>query len=307
MIKEETAEAVQITPPKSVVFHTAEQSVDDPAQQDMDILMLRFRETSITGRHSWRDAVISDSLARWHTVSARLADCVAVSKSSHTGAQLHLQNMFKLPKKLQVSMPHAAPKEMTLGEYPDPDLEVSLIQQRERFKRSLARADVLDISEICWLGAVASIAMVRREQHKRFHEWVLSASNPRAPRGAGIGKLHRHVNSPNVARSLCQVSKEEGVLRSTPSALMEVREAAWAKRWQRDTADSVALVAELGSLRGQAIGEPFWNRLQSRSWTEPCDAFQTTQASAVTVCNQEPSSTHLSMQNRIFALSWTAS
>ena len=102
-------------------------------------------------------------------------------------------------------MPHATPKEMTLGEYPDPDLEVSIIQQRERFKRSLARVDVLDISEISWLGAVArmqartSTAMVRREQHKRFHEWVLSASNPRAPRGASIGKLHRHVNNPNVA------------------------------------------------------------------------------------------------------------
>ena len=34
-------------------------------------------------------------------------------------------------------MPHATPKELTLGDYPDPDLEVSLIQQRERFKRSL--------------------------------------------------------------------------------------------------------------------------------------------------------------------------
>ena len=45
-------------------------------------------------------------------------------------------------------MPHATPKELTLGEFPDPDLEVSLIQQRERFKRSLARIDVLDISEI---------------------------------------------------------------------------------------------------------------------------------------------------------------
>ena len=97
--------------------------------------------------------------------------------------------------------------------------------------------------------------MVRREQHKCFHEWVLSASSPRAPRGTGIGKLHRHVNSPNVARSLCQVSTEEGVLRSTPSALVEVREAAWAKRWQRDTADFKALVAELVSLRAQAFAE----------------------------------------------------
>ena len=30
-------------------------------------------------------------------------------------------------------MPHATPKELTLVDYPDPDLEVSLIQQRERF------------------------------------------------------------------------------------------------------------------------------------------------------------------------------
>ena len=101
---------------------------------------------------------------------------------THTGAQVNLQNIFKLLKKLQASMPHATPKEMTLGEYPDPDLEVSPTQQRERFKRSLARVDVLDTSEISWLGAVARIqattstAMVRREQHKRFHEPVLSAS-----------------------------------------------------------------------------------------------------------------------------------
>ena len=67
-------------------------------------------------------------------------------------------------------MPHATPKEMTLGKYPDPDFEVSLIHQRERFKRTLARVDVLGISEISWLGAVARIqartstAMVRREQ-----------------------------------------------------------------------------------------------------------------------------------------------
>ena len=54
-------------------------------------------------------------------------------------------------------MPHATPKEMTLGEYPDPDLEVSLVLQRERFKRTPARVDVLDISEISWLGAVALI------------------------------------------------------------------------------------------------------------------------------------------------------
>ena len=115
-------------------------------------------------------------------------------------------------------MPHATPKEITLGDYPDPDLEVSLIQQRERFKRSLARVHLLDIPEISWLGAVArlqartSTALVRREQHKRFHQWAMSASNPRAPRGTGIGKLHRHVNSPNVARSLCPVSTEGSVL-----------------------------------------------------------------------------------------------
>ena len=36
---------------------------------------------------------------------------------------------------------------------------------------------------------------------------------------------------------------------------MEVLEAAWAKRWQRDTADSEALVAELVSLRASAITE----------------------------------------------------
>ena len=143
---------------------------------------------------------------------------------------------------------------MTLGDYPDPDLEVS-----ERFKRSLARVDLLDIPEISWLGAVArvqartSIALVRREQHKHFQEWVLSASNPRAPRGAGIGKLHRQVNSPNAARSLCQVSTEEGVLRSTPSFLMEVREAVLEKRWQRDAPDSVSLVVELVAVRAQAI------------------------------------------------------
>ena len=45
------------------------------------------------------------------------------------------------------------------------------------------------------------------------------------------------------------------MLRSTPSVLMEVREAAWAKRWQRDTADSEAFVTELVSLRAQAIAE----------------------------------------------------
>ena len=54
-------------------------------------------------------------------------------------------------------MPHATPEEMTLGDHPDPDLEVSLIQQHERFKRSLACVEVLDISENSWLGAVARI------------------------------------------------------------------------------------------------------------------------------------------------------
>ena len=48
-----------------------------------------------------------------------------------------LHNTFKILKKLHISMPHATPKAMTLGEYLDPDLEVSLIQQRERFKRSV--------------------------------------------------------------------------------------------------------------------------------------------------------------------------
>ena len=37
-IKEEIAEAVQITPLELVVFRAAEQSVDDPVQQGMDIL-----------------------------------------------------------------------------------------------------------------------------------------------------------------------------------------------------------------------------------------------------------------------------
>ena len=36
---------------------------------------------------------------------------------------------------------------------------------------------------------------------------------------------------------------------------MEVREAAWAKRWQRDTADSESIVAELVSLRASATTE----------------------------------------------------
>ena len=80
----------------------------------------RFRETSITGGHSWRDAVTSDPLARWrHTVSARLTDCNVLSKSPHFGAQLQLQNIFKFLKKLHVSMPHATPKELTLGEFPE--------------------------------------------------------------------------------------------------------------------------------------------------------------------------------------------
>ena len=103
------------------------------------------------------------------------------------------------------------------------------------------------------MQARTSTALVRREQHKRFHQWVLSASNPRALRGTGIGKLHRHVNSPNVARSPCQVSTEESVLRSTPSALTEVREAVWAKRWQRDAPDSVAIGSELVALRNQPL------------------------------------------------------
>ena len=62
-----------------------------------------------------------------------------------------------------------------MGDYPDPDLEVSLIQQRERFKRSLARIDLIDIPEISRLGlgalarlqARTSTALVRREQYKR--------------------------------------------------------------------------------------------------------------------------------------------
>ena len=72
----------------------------------------RYLETSITGRHSWRDAVTSDPLVRWwHTVSARLSDCNVLSKSPHISAQLQLQNIFKFLKKMHVSMPHATPKE----------------------------------------------------------------------------------------------------------------------------------------------------------------------------------------------------
>ena len=202
-------------------------------------------------RAPWRDGGAQYQLG-WQIATFSL--------NLHTLAQLQWQNIFNSLKDARVNAARNT-QELTLGEYPDPNLEVSLIQQRERFKRSLARIDVLDISEISWLGAVArmqaktSTAMVRREQHKRFHDWVLSASNPRAPRGNGIGKLHRHVNSQNVARSLCQVSTEKGVLRSTPSALMEVREAAWAKRWHRETADSEALVGELVSLRASAVIE----------------------------------------------------
>ena len=86
---------------------------------------------------------------------------------------------------------------------------------------------------------------------------------------------------------------------------MEVREAAWAKRWQRDTADSVALVAELGSLRAQAIAEDV--PLLDPVTIAKLDAFQITQASEVTVGNKEPSSMHLLMQNRDSASCWTAS
>ena len=43
-IKEEIAEAVQIAPLKPAVFHTAEQSVDDPVQQKMNIPILPVKE-----------------------------------------------------------------------------------------------------------------------------------------------------------------------------------------------------------------------------------------------------------------------
>ena len=65
-----------------------------------------------------------------------------------------------------------------------------------------------------WLGLVAafrqktSTAMVRCEEHKRFHDWASSASNPRALRGTGIGKLH------------CQVSTEEGGSEMLPIRLL---------------------------------------------------------------------------------------
>ena len=36
---------------------------------------------------------------------------------------------------------------------------------------------------------------------------------------------------------------------------MEVQEAVWAKRWQRDAADSIALGAQLVAWRAQAIAE----------------------------------------------------
>ena len=73
----------------------------------------RFRETGITGR---RDAVTSDSLVRWwQTVSARLADWNVLSTATHIGAQRQMLNIFKLLQKMHVSMPHATPKELTLG------------------------------------------------------------------------------------------------------------------------------------------------------------------------------------------------
>ena len=231
---------------------------------------------------------------------------------SHRCSVTLAQHFQKSRKKLHTSMPHATPKEMTLGDCPDPDLEVSLIQQRERFKRSLARVDLLDTPEISWLGAVARIqartstAMVRREQHKRFQEWVLSASNPRAPRGTGVGKLHRHVNGPNVARSLCQVCTEGRVLRSIPSALMGVREAVWAKRWQRDAPDSVAIGSELVAQHFPRISI-FWSLFPSTSWTKPYDASQTTQDSVAIVSSLEPSSTHLLRPNWNSVAFWTAS
>ena len=140
-------------------------------------------------------------------------------------------------------------------------MEVSLIQQLEHFKRSLARMDVIDISKISWLGAVArmqaktSTAMVGREQHKRLHDWVLSVSNPRAPRGIGIGKLHRHANSQKCCQIVVPGFHGKKCAQVYPSALMDVREASCAKRWQRDTADSEGFVAELVSLRASAITE----------------------------------------------------
>ena len=45
------------------------------------------------------------------------------------------------------------------------------------------------------------------------------------------------------------------MLRSTQSALMEVREAVWGKRWQRDAPDSLAIGARLVALRNRAIAE----------------------------------------------------
>ena len=144
--------------------------------------------------------------------------------------------------------------------------------------------------------------MVRREQHKRLHEWILSASNPRAPRGTGIGKLHKHANSPNFARSLCQVSTEESVLRSTPVSL-------------QGGSGGVMLLILLPSGPSWLPCVPeqlpktslFWNQSPYTSWAKPQDAFQTTQASAATVCNQVPSSMHMSRRNNNFAAFWTAS
>ena len=59
------------------------------------------------------------------------------------------------------------------------------MQQRDRFKRSLARVDVLDISEISWLGAVARIQ-------------AESTTTQTLPRMCLFG-----INSPCTARSWC--------------------------------------------------------------------------------------------------------
>ena len=218
----------------------------------------RSRETSVTGHYFWRDAVTSRFPRAMVTHGLSTFGGLRCSLQVFTHwFSVTLTKHFQNPEEaLQTTMPHATTKEKTLGEYHDPDLEVSLIQQRERFKRSLARVDVLDISEISWLGAVARIqARSDANSTNAFRNGSCRHQSPRAPRGAGLGKLHRHVNSPNVARSLRQVSTEEGVLRSTPSALMDVRDAVWAKRWQRGAVDSIALGAELVALRAQAIAE----------------------------------------------------
>ena len=83
------------------------------------------------------------------------------------------------------------------------------------------------------------------------------------------------------------------MLRSTPSALMEVREAVWAKRWHRDV--PVAINPNWSPAKTKRLPRMSlsWSQCPSTSWNKPSDAFQATQDSVLIVCNLEPSSTHL--------------